>query len=591
MPRPNRTYEKPKDFKGSLKKLFLFCKPIWIVFIISAVFAGFGAILSVLGPNILKDLTNEIINNIMTGINMNNIARLGLIMLAIYLISALFDMIQGLMMSKSTHKVLKKLRTDINHKINKLPLSYIDSNAYGTVMSKSTNDVDAIGRGLNDSVSNLIWNLCLLVACLIMMFVTNWIMALTAIVSCLVGFALIIVIAKNSQKHFAQQQKNLGDINGHIEEIFTAHDIVNIYNSKEIKKEKFKEYNQNLCNSTWKAGFFGGMLALLMGFIGNLGYVAICVVGGILVSKNVITTGVIVAFMLYVRLFSNPLTQLAQCISNLQTSVAASERVFELLEEKEIKQGVSTIEFNSKNASGNVVFDDVSFGYNQEELVIKNFSADIKSGQKVALVGPTGSGKTTIVNLLMRFYEISSGKISIDGKDIASIDRNDLHNTFGMVLQDTWLFEGTVRENLVYNQKDVSKEQLDKVCEDCSLTHFIKTLPNGYDTVLDDNTNISQGQKQLLTIARAMVQNCPMLILDEATSSIDTRTEIMIQKAIDKLTKDRTTFVIAHRLSTIKNADLILVLKNGEIIERGNHKQLLKQDGFYAQLYKSQFVK
>lgn len=588
--RNNKATEKAKDFKGSLRKLLIYCKRYLPVIIACAVFAVLSAVLSVIGPNQISELTNEIVSNLATGINLATITKMGIGILTIYLFSALFDILQGLLMATAEQKISKELRRDINNKLNRLPLKYIDANQYGDLMSRATNDVDTISSGFNSSVTNLFSSVCLFFACLVMMFVTNWIMAITAIISCLLGFSFIVIIMKASQKHFVAQQINLGNVNGHIEEIFTAHDIVNVYNAVEVKKKQFTNYNDRLYKSTWKSQFLSSMMPNFMQFIGNLGYVAVCVVGAVLVAGGEITTGVIVAFILYVKLFSNPLTQIAQDLSGLQSTVAASERVFEILDQQEIKDDKNTLKLPTKKIKGDVVFENVNFGYAENQLVIKNFSAKIKAGQKVALVGPTGSGKTTIVNLLMRFYELNSGKIFIDGKDIRKINRHDLHNAFGMVLQDTWLFEGTVRENLVYNQQNVTDEKLDEICETCGLTHFIKTLPNGYDTILDDNTNISQGQKQLLTIARAMVQNCPMLILDEATSSIDTRTEAIIQKAIDKLTLERTSFVIAHRLSTIKNADIILVLKDGELIEQGNHKKLLSLNGLYAELYNSQFT-
>ncbi|MBQ0017366.1 MAG: ABC transporter ATP-binding protein [Clostridiales bacterium] len=538
----------------------------------------------------LRNDTLQIWVNTDAKIDIQKVVNICVILISIYLCSYIFSLVEGLLMATTTQKISKNLRTDINKKINKLPLSYIDATSYGNLMSRTTNDVDAISMGLNNSITTLIGAITLLIACLIMMFITNYIMALTAIASCLIGFILIAVIMSKSQKYFKAQQKNLGEVNGHIEETFTAHDIISVYNSTNLRKHEFTKFNNELYKSTYKSQFLSGLMPSLMMFIGNFGYVAICVVGAVLVSQGSITIGTIVAFMLYVRLFSNPLTQIAQAMTNLQSTAAASERVFELLDEDEISESVDKKKTDIKKIQGNVSFENVKFGYTKDKLIIKDFSAEIKKGQKVAIVGPTGAGKTTIVNLLMLFYDINSGSIKIDGKDIKDMKRRDLHNTFGMVLQDTWLFEGTVRENLIYNKQSVSNKKLDEICEVCGLTHFIKTLPNGYDTVLDDNTNISAGQKQLLTIARAMVQNAPMLILDEATSSIDTRTETLIQKAIDNLTKDRTSFVIAHRLSTIKNADIILVMKDGDIIEQGNHKELLRQNGFYAELYNSQFA-
>ncbi len=586
---PNKAHEKAKDFKFACKKLALFCKSYWGVFIACILLTIFTSVLSVVGPNLLKTITDEIITNMRSGINMQVITRICVTLVIIYATSAIIDMTHEFILATTTRKISKDLRKSMNVKINKLPLSYIDSNSYGNVMSRAINDVDAISQGLDNSLITFFSASSLLLASLVMMFVTNWIMALTAISTCLIGFLAISVIMKKSQKHFVAQQQKLGDVNGHIEEIFTAHDVVNVYNARGVKREKFISHNNSLYDSSWKAQFYGGLMPNLMGFIGSFGYVAVCVVGAVLVTKGIITTGVIVAFMLYVRLFSNPLTQIANSMAELQSTAAASERVFEILDEKEIKEQRGVKPFKIEKVKGNVKFKNVNFSYVPERKIIDDFSVDIKKGQKVAIVGPTGSGKTTIVNLLMRFYEIDSGKITIDGVDINKIHRNDLHNAFGMVLQDTWLFEGSLRDNLVYNQEGITDEQLDKVCEICGLTHFVETLPDGYNTILNDNTKISLGQKQLITIARAMIQNAPMLILDEATSSIDTRTEALVQKAIDKLTENRTSFVIAHRLSTIRNADVILVLKDGKLIEQGNHKQLMAKRGFYADLYNSQF--
>lgn len=586
---PNRAHEKAKDFKSACKKLALFCRSYWGVFIACILLTIFTSILSVVGPNILRTITDEIITNMYSGINMHSIIRMGVTLAIIYAISSIVDIIHELMLATTTRKISKDLRKSMNKKINRLPLGYIDSNSYGNVMSRAINDVDTISQGLDNALITFFSASSLLLASLVMMFVTNWIMAFTAIGSCLLGFISISVIMKKSQKHFVAQQEKLGDLNGHIEEIFTAHDIVNVYNARGVKRKKFITHNDSLYNSSWKAQFYGGLMPTLMGFITNFGYVAICVVGAVLVTKGIISTGVIVAFMLYVRLFSNPLTQIANSMAELQSTAAASERVFEILDEQEIKEQKNLKPFKVEKVKGNVEFKNVNFSYVPERKIIDDFSINIEQGQKVAIVGPTGSGKTTIVNLLMRFYEIDSGKITIDGTDIKKIHRNDLHNAFGMVLQDTWLFEGSLRDNLIYNQENITDEQLNKVCEICGLTHFVETLPDGYDTILNDNTKISLGQKQLITIARAMLQNAPILILDEATSSIDTRTEALVQKALDKLTANRTAFVIAHRLSTIRNADIILVLKDGKLIESGNHKQLMAKKGFYADLYNSQF--
>lgn len=582
---------KAKDFKKSIGRLFKYCKPFLLPLIIAVVLAVASAVLSVISPNKLKELTDEVSTHMFTGIDLTKILRIAIILMIIYGLSAIFGIIQEMLMATTSQKLSKKLRSDMHKKIALLPLSYIDATPYGDLMSRATNDIDTIGQGLNNSVARLTGAVAMLIASLVMMFATNWIMAFTAIGSSLIGFMLIGLIMSKSQKYFTQQQKCLGELNGYIEEIFTSHDIVKVYNATENKRKGFDKINKKLHSSVWKSQFLAGMMPNFMFFVGNFSHVAICVVGALLVTNGKISIGTIVAFIMYSRLFSNPLTQIAQAMSSLQSTAAASERVFDLLSEKEIVKDENVVEIDPKNIEGNVEFNHIKFGYTADKIIINDFSAKVKKGQKVAIVGHTGAGKTTLVNLLMRFYELDGGSIEIDGVNIKNIDKNVLHNIFGMVLQDTWLFEGSVRENLVFNRADVSDEMLDKVCEACGLTHFINTLSKGYDTVLDDNTAISAGQKQLMTIARAMLQNCPMLILDEATSSIDTRTEVLIQKAMDKLTENRTSFVIAHRLSTIKNADLIIVMDNGDIVEQGTHAQLLSKNGMYANLYNSQFEK
>ena len=590
---PPRKFEKAKDFKGSILKLFKYLGSHKWSLIIAVVLAIASSVLAVIGPDKLKELTNIITlhfeSKFTIDIDLKQVANVGIALIIVHLASAMCNIIQGRIMAGTSQKVSNRLRSDINKKINKLPLKYIDSNSYGNLMSRTTNDVDTISQGLNNSFASLVGSITLLITCFIMMFISCWQMAITAIVASLIGFMIISVVMKKSHKYFAMQQQNLGIMNGHIEETYSAHDIINVYNASGYKKEQFDQINARLYNSTWRAHFLGGMMQTFMAFVGNLGYVAICVVGAILYTNGIIEMGTIIAFFVYVRLFSNPLTQIAQALNGLQSTAAASERVFEILDESEIKKDEINIPIDLQKIKGNVEFKNVNFVYNPEKTIINNFSASIKAGQKVAIVGPTGAGKTTLVNLLMRFYDINSGTISIDGIDIETIDRNTIHNIFGMVLQDTWLFEGSVRENLVFNQHNVLDEELDRICEICGLSHFVKTLPNGYDTVLDDNTTISQGQKQLLTIARAMIQNAPMLILDEATSSIDTRTEVLVQQSLDILTKDRTSFIIAHRLSTIKNADIIIVMKNGDIVEQGTHEELLGLNGAYAELYNSQF--
>lgn len=593
--------EKPKNFKKSLGRLAKYCKRYMWFIITALIFAAAGSVLTLIGPSKLQELTDIITkalpifdadtgiwSNLGMSVEMQTVASIGIFLIILYVLGALFNYIEGFIMATITQRMSKRMRRDITSKINRLPLKYMDSTPYGDVLSRVTNDVDTIGQTLNNSITTLVSAVALLVGCIIMMFITNWILALTAIAASLLGFVLVMIIMRFSQKHFVAQQNELGNINGHIEEVYSGHDIVNVYNGKRETREEFDRINQKLYTSAWKSQFLSGLMMPVMEFIGNLGYVAVCVVGAVLTMSGQITFGVIVAFMMYVRLFTQPLTQLAQAFNNLQSTAAASERVFEFLDETELANE-SDKTANLANIKGNVEFRNVKFGYNPDKTIINDFSAKVKAGQKVAIVGPTGAGKTTMVNLLMRFYEVDSGEILIDGVPIQSLTRENVHDMFSMVLQDTWLFEGTVRENIVYSKPDVSDEQVRAACKACGIDHFIKSLPHGYDSVLDDNTSISAGQRQLITIARAMIQNSPMLILDEATSSVDTRTEVLIQNAMDKLTKGRTSFVIAHRLSTIKNADLILVMNNGDIIEQGNHNELIKQNGFYADLYNSQF--
>jgi ATP-binding cassette, subfamily B, multidrug efflux pump len=482
------------------------------------------------------------------------------------------------------------MRGDISRQINALPMSFYNKVTTGDILSIVTNDADTIGSSLNNSLGTLVSSITLLLGSLIMMFITNWIMAFTAIVSSLLGFALMLVIMGKSQKHFAIQQMAIGEIDGHVEEVYSGHSIVKAYSNEKNNKTSFDSLNKTLKDSSFKAQSYSGLMMPIMSFIGNFGYVAVCVVGAILAMNGTINFGVIVAFMLYIRYFTQPLSQIAQAVQSLQSAAAAGERVFAFLDEKDMEDESSKVAVLT-NAKGNVVFDHVKFKYDDSpSLVIKDFSAKVKPGQKIAIVGPTGAGKTTLVNLLMRFYELNSGSISIDGVNTSSLKRENVHSQFCMVLQDTWLFEGTVKENLVYCEKGVSDEKIKQACQAVGISHFINSLPKGYDTILTDEMGLSAGQKQQLTIARAMISNRPMLILDEATSSVDTRTELQIQEAMDKLMKDRTSFVIAHRLSTIKNADLILVLNEGDVIESGTHQELLAKKGFYASLYNSQFV-
>lgn len=521
-------------------------------------------------------------------VDIEKIFKICITLVILYIVAYFANFFQGFIMATVNQKVSRDLRSKISKKINCIPLKYYDTTSYGDILSRITNDVDTIGQTLNNSISTLIGAGALFIGSLIMMFVTNWIMALSGIVATLIGFILMNVIIKKSQKYFIMQQNVLGQANGYVEEAYSGQEIIKAYNAEDEVQTEFEKINQKLYVSGWKSQFFSGLMQPLMSFIGNFGYVVVCVVGAVLVHYGYINFSVIVAIMIYIRLFTQPLSQLAQGVTNLQSTAAASERVFEFLEVEELS---NEDDLNKKveKVKGNVEFKHVHFGYNPDKIIINDFSASIKSGEKVAIVGPTGAGKTTLVNLLMKFYDINSGDIIIDGVSIKDMKREDVHDLFGMVLQDTWLFNGTIKENIRYNKQDVTDEQIVEACKVAGIDHFIRTLPNGYDTILDDNTNISAGQKQLLTIARAMVENAPMLILDEATSSVDTRTEILIQQAMDKLTENRTSFVIAHRLSTIKNADLILVLKDGDIVEQGNHEELLKKGGFYADLYNSQF--
>lgn len=591
--------EKPKDFKGTWKKLIQYCRKFIPATIVALIFAAVGTVLQIIGPDKLKDMTNEITKGlpaivngqpVIGAIDMNAVINIGLILVFFYAASAVASFIQSFMMATVTQRISKNLRTDISGKINRMPLKYFDKVSYGDVLSRVTNDVDAIGQTLSQSIGTLVTSVTMFVGALIMMFYNNWIMALTAIVSSLIGFVLMMIIMKKSQKYFIAQQQGLGDVNGHVEEIYAGHNVVKVYNGGKEAKKEFERINTSLANSAWKSQFLSGLMMPLMNFIGNFGYVAVCVVGAALAMNGTITFGVIVAFMLYVRLFTQPLSQMAQAAQNLQRTAAASERVFDFFDEEELSDERDKTKKLS-DVKGDVEFRHVKFGYNPDKIIIKDFSAKVEAGQKIAIVGPTGAGKTTMVNLLMRFYELNGGEILLDGIPTSQVTRENVHEQFCMVLQDTWLFEGTIKENIIYSKENVSDEDVIKACKAVGLHHFIKTLPKGYDTVLNDAANLSQGQKQLVTIARAMIQNAPMLILDEATSSIDTRTEIIIQEAMDKLTHGRTSFVIAHRLSTIKNADLILVMKDGDIIESGSHNELLAKGGFYSELYNSQFAK
>lgn len=589
--------EKPRNFKATMTKLLGYCGSYLPPIIIALVAAAAGTVLQIIGPDKLKELTNEVMKGLpalvngapaVGSINMDAVAKIAWILVFFYASAFLLNYLQSLIMATVTQIISKKMRTDISQKVNRLPLKYFDSTSYGDVLSRITNDVDAIGQTLNQSIGSLISAITMFVGSLIMMFYNNWILALTAVGSSIIGFALMATIMMLSQKHFTTQQMELGHINGHIEEIYAGHNVVKVYNGSKEAKKVFENINDNLYKSAWKSQFLSGLMMPIMGFVGNFGYVAVCVVGAALAMNGTISFGVIVAFMIYIRLFTQPLSQIAQAMNNLQRTAAASERVFEFLEEKELEDETGKSK-DLGGVKGEVEFKNVKFGYSPEKPVIHNFSAKIKAGQKIAIVGPTGAGKTTMVNLLMRFYDLDGGEIRIDGIPIHQVPRENVHEQFSMVLQDTWLFEGTIKENIIYSKQGVSDEEVKAACKTVGLHHFIKTLPEGYDTVLNDKASLSEGQKQLITIARAMIQNAPLLILDEATSSVDTRTERIVQAAMDQLTIGRTSFVIAHRLSTIKNADLILVMKDGDIIESGSHNELLARGGFYAELYNSQF--
>lgn len=524
--------------------------------------------------------------------DMDKIKSIAILLVCLYIISAIFTYVEGLSMIKVANGYAKKLRSSISEKINKLPLKFFDHNLSGDILSRVTNDVDTIAQSLNNSLSTLVSSITLFIGSIIMMFVTNYIMAITAIVSSLIGFILMFIILNKSQRYFIARQRELGKLNGYIEEIYSGLNVVRSCNAKDETINEFDKLNDKLYDCNRKSQFLSGLMQPIMGFIGNFSYVAVCIVGALLVSKSVISFGVIVAFIMYVRLFTNPLSQIAQAMTSMQSTAAASERVFGLLEEVEMdSENDITKKLDKHKVKGNIEFKNVKFGYDKDKIIINDFTAKVKAGEKIAIVGPTGAGKTTMVNLLMKFYDINDGDILIDGTSIKELKRDNIHSLFTMVLQDTWLFNGTVKENIIYNQKHVSNKKVEEVCKVVGVDHFIKTLPNGYDSIISDNDSVSSGQRQLLTIARGMISDSPFLILDEATSNVDTRTEELVQKAMDKLMENKTSFIIAHRLSTIKNADLILVMKDGNIIEQGNHNELMKKNGFYTNLYNSQFEK
>ena len=590
MPRNNHKIEKPKNMKNALIKLASYCKKQMGVIVFALVIAVIGAVLTILGPDQISKITDYMYDGITGKIDMEGIAKVGIFLLTIYLISALCSFLQNFIMATVTQIISKRLRGEIDRKINRLPFKYFSDNSYGDVLSRVTNDVDLIGQAMSNSIASMVSAAAQFIGCLIMMYYTNWIMASTTVLTTIIGLVLMALIMSHSQKFFADRQKSLGKLNGYIEEMYSGHDVIRISGAEKLVKDRFDELNNAVRVANFKSQFLSGLMQPLMNFIGNLGYVAVCIAGALLTINGKITFGVITAFLIYVRLFEQPLRQIAQGMTQIQSAAAASERVFEFLDEEELEDESSKTN-RLENIQGNVEFSHVKFAYPSapDKEIIHDFSIKVKSGQKVAIVGPTGAGKTTLVNLLMRFFEVGGGNIYIDGVDINDLQREEVHRQFGMVLQDTWLFEGTVKDNLLLNNENVAEEKLVAACKACGIHSFIEALPDGYDTVLNDNTSISAGQKQLLTIARAMIQNSPMLILDEATSSVDTRTEILTQQAMDKLTEKRTSFVIAHRLSTIKNADVIIVMRNGDIVEQGNHEELLERNGFYAELYKSQF--
>lgn len=588
--RPNMRPTEKTDLKGALNDLSAYMRKSLGVVILALVLAALSAVLTIIGPDQVGKIATIMSDGLLGGIDLAAIARVGILLAVIYGLSALFGFIQHYIMASVTLKMSYRMRAELSEKINRVPQKYFNFHAQGDILSRITNDVSTLQQGLTNSLPTIISAATQFAGCLIMMFVTEWRLALAALGITLVGLLLVVLIMSRSQKYFTARQESLGKLNGYVEEMYSGHEVVRISRAAEPVGKTFDTLNDAVYDANWRSQFLSGVMQPLMNVIGNLSYVAVCVLGSILAIQGIIDIGVIVSFILYVRLFTSPLTQIAQGMTNLQTASASAHRIFDFLGSEELPDESEKPEL-PRPVRGEVDFEHVRFSYpdSPDKIIIKDFSAHVAPGQKVAIVGPTGAGKTTMVNLLMRFYEIADGCIKIDGVPSQDIRREDVHKLFGMVLQDTWLFEGTVRENLVYNLSDVTDEQLNRVCRACGLDKFVRSLPDGFDTVLSESTSISAGQKQLLTIARAMLQNAPMLILDEATSSVDTRTELLIQRAMDKLTENRTSFVIAHRLSTIKNADLILVMKDGDIIESGTHETLMQRNGFYAALYNSQF--
>ena len=589
--------EKAKDLSGTLKKLLAYLKPYHFKIGMVMVFAVCSTIFNILGPKILAKATDKLSEGIMAkvantgGIDFNYIVKILLILVVLYAASSLFSYIMGWIISGVSQDAAFSLRKDISEKMNRLPLSYFDKHSSGDILSRVTNDIDTIAQSLNQSLSTLISNVVTLVGIFIMMLTISWQMTLIAVVVLPVSMTMISLVMKHSQKYFIQQQNSLGDVNGHIEEMYGGHQVVKAFNGEEKSVEQFEKYNESLYTSAWKSQFFGSLMMPISNFVGNIGYVGVCIIGGILAGSKTITIGDIQAFIQYVRQFNQPISQIAQAANLLQSTGAAAERVFEFLEEEELTEDSATLTTEEvQNMKGAVTFADVHFGYNPDKIIINDFSLHVHAGQKVAIVGPTGAGKTTIIKLLMRFYELNGGSIMIDGEDITKMKRSDLRSLFGMVLQDTWLFNGTIMDNLKYGRLNATDEEVKKACESAHVDHFIHTLSDGYNTMInEESSNISAGQKQLLTIARAFLKDPKILILDEATSSVDTRTEVLIQQGMDELMKNRTSFVIAHRLSTIRDADTIIVMRDGDIVEIGNHEGLLKENGFYATLYRSQF--
>lgn len=586
----NQAPEKSKDFGAAIRRLSRELRGAKILVILAIIFSVGGSVLTILAPNKIATLTDEISKGLFGPIDINAVWAAAIFMILLYGGAALFELAEGLTMAQASNGFAKELRRRISRKINRLPLKFFDNNQTGDILSRVTNDIDTVAQSLDNSLATLTSETSIMLGTIIMMFITNWTMALVAVGASILGFIGVGAILGKSQKYFGMRQKELGKLNAHIEEIYSGLLVVKAYNGKRESDKKFDRLNKRVYTANLRSQFLSGIMPPIMIFIGNLGYVAVCVTGALLVTNNVITFGTIMAFIVYVRLFTSPLSRIAQSMSSLQAAAAASDRVFDFLDENEMSdQKEIETRVDKEKIRGDIEFDHVRFGYNEDKTIINDFSAEAKAGQKIAIVGPTGAGKTTMVNLLMKFYELQDGDIRIDGISTRRMTREDVHSLFTMVLQDTWMFAGTLRDNIVYNRKGVSDEEIMKICKTVGLEHFVKTLPKGLSSEISESDSISAGQKQLITIARGMVEDAPFLILDEATSNVDTRTEELVQKAMDKLMKGRTSFIIAHRLSTIKNADLILVMNEGDIVESGTHDQLMKQKGFYAELYNSQF--